>query len=69
MSKGRCWEEDHLNDTLCYFPKHRGESWLYVCQEDKDYVHYLLDNVIDPEDNEELVDALRWGVNHVPDRL
>jgi hypothetical protein len=54
---------------MCFFPKHSGESWLYVVQEDRDYAQWVLDNVLDPDEEEELCDALKWGIANVPDRL
>lgn len=65
------WEEAFLRATLCAFPKYAKEklSWYDVIQKDRDYVQWLLDNVIDPDDEEELRDALSWGVSFVPDRI
>lgn len=63
------WEEEHLRTTVCQFPKHKFTTWYDVCAEDTDYVQWLLDNVLDPEDEEELRDALTWGITHVPTRF
>jgi hypothetical protein len=63
----RGWEEDYLNETSCLFPKHRDEAWYNVIQNDRPYVRWLLENVEDMDDD--LRDALEWGVDHVPDRI
>jgi hypothetical protein len=60
------WEETHLLATTCHFPKWKGDSWYHVCAKDADYVQWLLDNVLDPDDDEELRDALAWGIKNVP---
>jgi hypothetical protein len=65
MSRG--WEEDYLNETTCHFPKHAEESWYAVIQADRRYVRWLLENVEDMD--EDLRDALQWGVDRVPDRI
>lgn len=61
------WEEKHLMETECRFPKYRSErySWYQVIQRDRDYVQWILDNVEDLDDD--LRDALEWGVTKVPD--
>jgi hypothetical protein len=60
------WEEEYLRSTVCFFPKHRDESWYAVLQDDRNYVIWLLDT---KELEDDLTDALRWGVQHVPDRI
>lgn len=63
------WEEEHLRTTLCRFPKYRTaqKSWWDVCAEDAEYVRWILDNVEDLD--EELRDALEWGVKFVPEKF
>ena len=61
------WEEEHLRSTTCGFPKHAGEGWYAVIQEDRDYVRWILENIEDLADDDR--DALEWGVEHVPDRF
>jgi hypothetical protein len=65
----RTWEQEHLETTLCRFPKYRDadKSWWDVCQEDAAYVRWLLENNDSLDD--ELRDALEWGVRHAPERF
>lgn len=63
----RSWELEHLETTVCEFPKHRGDGWVEVIQKDREYVEWLLVNIEDMDDD--LRDALRWGVSNIPDRL
>ena len=65
MSRG--WEEDYLNETVCNFKKHEDEPWYIVIQNDRSYVRWLLENIEDMDDD--LRDALEWGVDRVPDRI
>jgi hypothetical protein len=58
------WEEEELRSTTCYFPKHRDTSWYDVCAKDAEYVNWVLENIEDLDDD--LRDALAWGVKHVP---
>jgi hypothetical protein len=60
------WEEEHLRSTICFFPKHKGECWYNVVQNDRDYVSWLLEN---KEFDDDDAAALEWGVEHVPDRF
>lgn len=61
------WEEDYLTSTACRFTKHAGEFWYDVIQRDRDYVRWILENIEDLD--EDLRDALGWGVERVPDRI
>ena len=61
------WEQEHLQTTACHFPKHKGKSWWDVCQEDQPYVSWVLENIEDLDDD--LRDALEWGVRHAPMRF
>ena len=65
MSKS--WEQLHLEETICYFPKYRGETWWEVCQKDASYVQWVVENIEDLD--EELRDALEWGIGHAPERM
>jgi hypothetical protein len=58
------WEEEELRGTECHFPKHRDTSWYDVCAQDAEYVSWVLENIEDLDDD--LRDALTWGVKHVP---
>lgn len=61
------WETEYIQTTECNFPKHAGEMWYDVIQRDREYVRWLLGNIEDMEDD--LRDALEWGVEKVPDRI
>jgi hypothetical protein len=61
------WEEDHLRSTECHFPKHRGESWWRVCAIDVEYAQWIIDTIEDLD--EDLKDAIEWGIKHVPSDL
>jgi hypothetical protein len=61
------WEEEYLQTSYCRFKKHRGEPWYSVIQEDRDHVRWILENIEDLD--EELGETLKWGVDHVPDRI
>lgn len=58
------WEEEHLKSTECAFPKHRGKSWYDVCAADADYAGWIVENIEDLD--EDLKDAIEWGIKHVP---
>jgi len=60
------WEEEHLRSTACHFTKHRGESWYSVVQIDRDYAEWI---VLNQELPDELYEALKWGIRHIPDKL
>jgi hypothetical protein len=61
------WEETVLRETVCNFPKYRGQTWYDVCARDADYAEWILGNIEDL--NEDLKDALTWGIHNVPMRL
>lgn len=61
------WEEDHLKSTTCNFPKHRGKSWYDVCALDAEYAEWITENIEDLD--EDLCDAIKWGIKNVPMRF
>ena len=61
------WEQTYLDTHTCPFRKYRGDGWIQVIQLDRDYVRWLLENLEDMD--EELREALTWGVEYVPDRI
>jgi hypothetical protein len=62
------WEEQWLRANTCFFPKHANEQWYDVIQRDRDYVEWLLENKEDAFSGDG-VDAIAWGIKHVPDRI
>lgn len=61
------WELDTITTTECRFPKHRGKTWYDVIQRDRSYVEWVIREIEDLDDD--LRDALRWGVERVPDSI
>jgi hypothetical protein len=63
----RQYFEELLHDQLCFLPKHADEPWYDVIQRDLPYVRWLLENF--EFKDEELKEALEWGVDNVPERF
>lgn len=61
------WEEQQLRDTICNFPKHRGDTWYRVCAIDSEYAEWITENIEDLD--EDLCEAIKWGVKHVPTEI
>ena len=61
------WEESILRSEVCRFPKHYGEMWYDVIASDLAYAEWILENVEDLD--EDLFDAITWGVRNVPEKI
>lgn len=61
------WELETLKESLCSFPKHDGETWYDIIQRDHGYARWAVENIESMDD--ELREALQWGIDHVAERF